>query len=69
MKINLSKFSYRNKNSLLLKNIKIDINKGQSVGIFGKSGSGKSTLLNIICGFLNYKQAEILCDGVSIKKM
>jgi len=33
-----------------LKNINLDINRGEFVGLIGKSGSGKSTLLNMIGG-------------------
>jgi len=33
-----------------LKNINLDINLGEFVGLIGKSGSGKSTLLNMIGG-------------------
>ena len=33
-----------------LKNINLDINHGEFVGLIGKSGSGKSTLLNMIAG-------------------
>src|SRR5215470_812081 len=33
-----------------LKNINLDINQGEFVGLIGKSGSGKSTLLNMIGG-------------------
>ncbi|HEY6246572.1 MAG TPA: ABC transporter ATP-binding protein [Pyrinomonadaceae bacterium] len=33
-----------------LKNINLDINPGEFVGLIGKSGSGKSTLLNMIGG-------------------
>ncbi|MGL5982673.1 MAG: ATP-binding cassette domain-containing protein, partial [Cetobacterium sp.] len=32
----------------ILKEIDLDINKGEFIGIIGQSGSGKSTLLNII---------------------
>ncbi|MES2935530.1 MAG: ABC transporter ATP-binding protein [Pseudomonadota bacterium] len=32
-----------------LKNVSIDIRKGETVGIIGRNGSGKSTLLQLIC--------------------
>jgi len=48
----LKKFGLRKSSSLkkikALKEINIDIYKGESFGIIGKNGSGKSTLLNII---------------------
>lgn len=50
---NVEKFYKIGKDKLqVLKDINIDINKGEFVIIMGKSGSGKTTLLNIL-GFLD----------------
>jgi len=50
--IKLSKISKRfasaNKNIIVLKNVNMQINKGELVSLSGPSGSGKSTLLHII---------------------
>lgn len=43
----------------VLKDIQIDIEKGDLVGIFGKSGSGKSTLMNMITGIDRPTEGEI----------
>ena len=56
-------FSYKNKDTSIIKNLNFKINKGDLVKIVGKSGSGKTTLTNMIIGFLNPKQGEILVDG------
>ena len=42
------KFASANKNIIVLKNVNIQINKGELVSLSGPSGSGKSTLLHII---------------------
>ena len=42
------KFVGANKNIIVLKNVNIQINKGELVSLSGPSGSGKSTLLHII---------------------
>ena len=46
-----------------LKNISIDIKKGEAVGIVGRNGSGKSTLLQLICGTLAPTQGLVETNG------
>ncbi|WP_042195368.1 ABC transporter ATP-binding protein [Paenibacillus camerounensis] len=50
-----------------LKNVTIDIYKGETIGIVGKNGSGKSTLLKIITGVLLQSSGdmEIKSDKIS----
>ena len=43
-----------------LKNISIDITRGEFVGIIGRNGSGKSTLLKLIAGILYPTSGEII---------
>lgn len=52
-----------------LKDINLDIEKGEFVVILGKSGSGKSTLLNIIGGLDNYDTGEVILDGFNYKNV
>lgn len=53
----------------IFKNLSLTINKGEFVSIIGSNGTGKSTLLNIISGFINEVQGDILLDGNSIMKL
>ncbi len=46
-----------------LKNVTIDINKGETVGIIGKNGSGKSTILKIITGVLHQTSGDVYVNG------
>lgn len=46
-----------------LKNIFLEVKKGESVGIIGRNGSGKSTLLQIIAGVLRPSEGEVLVRG------
>jgi putative ABC transport system ATP-binding protein len=52
------------KNSLhVLKDVDLEIEKGELVSIMGSSGSGKSTLLNIIGLLDNYDKGQYVLDG------
>ncbi len=42
----------------ILKNINLDINEGDSIGIIGKSGAGKSTLLHLLRGFEEFEEIK-----------
>jgi lipopolysaccharide transport system ATP-binding protein len=46
-----------------LKNMNLQIKKGEIVGIVGKNGSGKSTLLKIIAGVLTPTEGNLAVNG------
>ena len=50
-------------NHSALKDVNIDIYKGETVGIIGTNGSGKSTILKIITGVLNPTAGKVTVDG------
>lgn len=56
-------FSHENSNTKIIKEISLEINQGQSVGIIGKSGAGKSTLIDLILGLINPVAGEIFIDN------
>ncbi len=45
---------------LILSNIKLEIQSGDSIALVGRNGSGKSTLLKIIAGQMAYDSGEIV---------
>ncbi len=53
----------------VLKDINLEINKGELVSIMGASGSGKSTLLNILGILDNYDTGEYYLDEVLVKNL
>ncbi len=58
-------FSY-NKDRLVLRNINIEINKGDFIGIIGDSGSGKTTLVNLLLGLLEPDTGNIFLNKKNI---
>lgn len=53
----------------VLKDINLEIAKGELVSIMGASGSGKSTLLNILGILDNYDSGEYFIEGTLIKNL
>ena len=59
-------FSYIENGPLNIKEITLDIKRGQSVAIIGHNGSGKSTLAKLIDGILVQKSGDIFIFGVKM---
>ncbi|SAI57941.1 ABC transporter ATP-binding protein [Bordetella ansorpii] len=49
-----------------LKNINLDIRRGEIFALLGPNGAGKTTLISIICGIVNASQGTVLADGHDI---
>jgi ABC-2 type transport system ATP-binding protein len=49
-----------------LKNVSLDIRKGEIFALLGPNGAGKTTLINIICGIVNLSSGKVVIDGHNI---
>jgi ABC-2 type transport system ATP-binding protein len=49
-----------------LKNINLEISKGEIFALLGQNGAGKTTLINIICGIVSPSNGEVLVGGHNI---
>ena len=59
-------YRYKTQNQENIYNFSLNAKKGEIVGIVGASGNGKSTLLDLISGFLEPIEGDIICDGTSL---
>lgn len=50
----------------ILRNIDLDVNEGECIGLFGHNGMGKTTLLRTIMGFISHSGGTIDFDGEDI---
>lgn len=48
---------------IALKDISVDICRGEKVGIIGRNGSGKTTLLNLIIGYIQPTEGQVFSNG------
>jgi ABC-type branched-subunit amino acid transport system ATPase component len=55
-----------NKNTALLKNLTVSLEKGKVYCLMGGNGSGKTTLFNIITGFIKPHNGDIFLDDKQI---
>ena len=62
-------FKYENSPNLILKNINIEIVKGQKVALVGHSGAGKTSLLNLIPRFFDVKKGHIFLGNINIRDL
>ncbi len=46
-----------------LRDVSLEVRRGETVGVIGANGSGKSTLLQLVCGNLTQTQGEIMVSG------
>jgi ABC-2 type transport system ATP-binding protein len=51
-----------------LKDINLEIRRGEIFGLLGPNGAGKTTLIGIICGIVNPSDGTVLVDGHDIIK-
>ena len=57
------------KKEKILKNINLEVKKGEVLAVIGASGSGKSTLLRLMIGLLRPTKGEIWVNGTEISKL
>lgn len=55
-------------NFTAVSNISFDIKEGEIVGFLGPNGAGKSTTMNMITGFIEPTEGEIIINGYDVLK-
>jgi ATP-binding cassette, subfamily B, putative efflux pump len=60
-------FAYDEGGETVLKNIKIDVKKGETIALVGMSGGGKSSFVSLMPRFFDVTEGAILLDGQDIR--
>lgn len=53
---------------IALKDINLEINEGEFIGLIGHTGSGKSTLVQHLNGLIKVQSGNLFIDGIDISK-
>lgn len=59
--------SFKYSNDYVLKDVTLNIKRGQTVALVGQSGSGKTTLADLLPRFYDVNEGGIFIDGINIK--
>ena len=56
------------KDTFAIKNLNLEVNKGEILGLLGANGAGKSTTINMLLGFLNPEKGTVLINNIDTSK-
>lgn len=59
---------YSGSNVVALKNVSLEIRRGEIFALLGRNGAGKSTLINVVCGILKPTAGSIRIDDGDVHR-
>ena len=59
-------FRFSNQETPALDNVSFEIRRGTSIAVVGSSGAGKSTLIDLLLGFRDPQNGQVLVDGTAM---
>lgn len=69
LKLENISFNYNEGEAMVLKEINLHIQPGESVAIVGPSGCGKTTLMKVMMGLFTPLEGKVLIDGLELNKL
>ncbi|MEP4377352.1 ATP-binding cassette domain-containing protein [Roseibium sp.] len=60
-------FSYDEEDEPVLRDVHLDIEPGELIGVTGRNGAGKTTLLWLMMGMLRPTEGRVAIDGVNVR--
>ena len=64
--LSLNKITKSIKKKPIIRNISINVQKGQIVGLLGPNGAGKTTAFHILVGLIKPNSGDVLLNGKNI---
>jgi ATP-binding cassette subfamily B protein len=53
----------------VLRDVDLEIEPGELVGVVGRSGSGKTTIVNLLCRFYDVDEGAVKVDGIDVRNI
>ncbi|MDR1736536.1 MAG: ABC transporter ATP-binding protein/permease [Oscillospiraceae bacterium] len=60
-------FKYPNAAGYAVRNVSLDIQRGEKIAVLGENGSGKTTLSKLLLGLYPQESGEVLYDGADVR--
>ncbi len=57
------------KDSLVVREVSLKVDRGQVVGLIGPNGAGKSTCFGVLSGIIKAESGDVLIDGISVTNL
>ncbi len=68
IRFNKVSFGY-DRNQPVLKDVSLEVQPGEMIGIVGRSGSGKTTMVNLLSRFYDVQEGSIEVDGIDLRNL
>lgn len=65
--VSFENVSFGYQDTMIIKNVSVDIKPGEMVAIVGPTGAGKTTIINLLMRFYDVNSGSIKLDGINIK--
>ncbi|REK19627.1 MAG: ABC transporter ATP-binding protein [Planctomycetota bacterium] len=62
-------FRYPGSRDLVLRNVDLDVNAGETIALVGRSGAGKTTLTNLVARFYDPTEGSVELDGIDLRSI
>lgn len=66
--IKLENLSHRYSKNWAIRDINMEIDRSNIVGLLGSNGAGKSTTMNILCGSLSQTEGNVYINGINLRE-
>ncbi len=65
--VSFNEVSFGYNDTMIVKDVSVDIKPGEMVAIVGPTGAGKTTIINLLMRFYDVNKGSIMLDGIDIR--